>query len=139
MRHAYLTMRPSACEGQFSPAKTEFLARALISQPRRELCEFSCNLQPSTSDRVFAVFMLERQENTMLKQHTHRRRVCGQPGHRQGTCSSYAGRLIRELQRKAQRQSPAAPQQQLRRPRKSGERRGGARLLYTGKTCGSHA
>ena len=92
----------------------------------------SCKVKAAISDLSSLVSMLECERKAMPKQPRHRCRVCGQLGHRQETCTTYAGRLIRELQEKVQRHARAEPQRRLRRLRKDGESKVSARLQYSG-------
>ena len=51
----------------------------------------SCKVKAAISDLSSLVSMLECERKAMPKQHRHRCRVCGQPGHRLETCTTYAG------------------------------------------------
>ena len=67
-----------------------------------------------------------------MPQAKHRCRLCGQTGHRQETCRSYAGEVIRGLKAQLGKAGRAAKERRVRRVRKNGLKKVEARQRYSG-------
>ena len=68
-----------------------------------------------------------------MPQAKHACRLCGQTGHRQETCPSIAGQIIRDLKAKlGQRAGKAGKERRLRRVRKDGKLKAHATQSYSG-------